>query len=204
MRSRVARPLLTSLGTVTLLAASSFVVLAVSSTGSMRPTDWTHTDLSAATSRYQLCAKQGLGAIGCMLGSGFRPAAAADSGARQSSKPLVSVATVQDEGPGTSGPAWTPGRHWTSGGRPGSQHLVKLPPNASTAEVLAACQAAMKTAMAQGSAAMTEVEDECEADLESHCPAATRTTATTGPAAMKEFEDECGFPTPNPSPGRDS
>jgi hypothetical protein len=202
MRSRIAKPLLTSLGTITLLAASSFVVVAVSSTGSAKPWDWTRADPSAAVSRYQICGHQGLGAVGCMLGSSFRPASAAagttPAGARTARQPLFSVATVQDPAPGEAPgqPAKpTTGRAPTSGTRP--DRLVKVPSNASTADVLAACQAAMKTAQAETNASTKDadtkaVEMECEADLAAKCPAAAKPPqATTGPAVMQELQDEC-------------
>lgn len=190
-----------------MLAASTFVVLAVSSTGSARPWDWTRADPAAAVSRYQLCGRQGLGAIGCMLSAGFVPASGAPAAGHRA-QPLFSVATVQDQAPaGTSGsggrarPA-TPGS--TSSTRSGSAgeesgHLVKLPANASTDDVFIACQTAMKAAQTQGTAAMAEVEDECEADLASRCPAAMRPLQGEGTTAIQELEDECGTPTPQPS-----
>jgi hypothetical protein len=217
-RSRVARPLLTSLGTATMLAASSFVVLAVSSTGSVRPWDWARADPAAAVSRYQLCGQQGLGAIGCMLSGSFRPASTAGpgpGGAHGPAQPLFSVATVQDQvasnASGSGRPARAPARASTSSNRSGaarstvagSQHLVRPPANASTADVLAACQATMKTAQAQGTAATTEVEVECQADLESRCPVAARTLQAQGPAAIQELEDECRAPMSSASPGHD-
>src|SRR5262252_3324269 len=80
-RSRLAKPLLTSMGGITMLAASTFVLLAVASTGSAKPWDWGRADPAAAL---RVCGTQGLGAIGCMLSAGFRPAAAtsAQNGSR--------------------------------------------------------------------------------------------------------------------------
>ncbi|TMC03489.1 MAG: hypothetical protein E6J41_27290 [Chloroflexi bacterium] len=172
MKSKFAKPLLTSLGAATMLAASTFVLLAVSATGSARPWDWTRADPAVAASRYQVCGQQGLGAIGCMLGASFRPASASESGssgaARKSLQPLLSVATVQDQpAAGASGPGSAPARGSSSGTRPGSTgpsaapRLVKPPANTPPEDVLAACQAAMRTAQSQGPAAVREVEDEC-------------------------------------------
>jgi len=191
-----------------MLAASSFVVLAVSSTGSERPWDWARADPAAAVSRYQLCGHQGLGAIGCMLSAGFVPASAAPGRGHRSLQPLFSVATVQDQAPAsTSGPSRgaRTGAGQGSTSRSGSEaegsgHLVKVPANASSDDILSACQTAMKTAQTQGTAAMTEVEDECEADLASRCPAATRTPEMQGAAAIQEMVDECGTPRPSASP----
>ncbi len=214
-RSKIAKPLLTSLGTATMLAASTFVLLAVSSTGSARPWDWTRADPAAALGRYQACGNQGLGAIGCMLGAGFRPASAAPAAGSvpKTQQPLFSIATVQDspasQASGTatrsSGTARSSstvrhsstGSGWTGSEAAGSQHLAKLPANATTADVLAACQAAIKTAQAQGAAAMNEVEVECADDLASRCTA-MRTPPTPGPAAIQEMEDACWASTQRP------
>src|SRR5262245_48659050 len=83
-RSRLAKPLLTALGSTSMLAASTFVILAVSSTGSVRPWDWLRADPALAAGRLQVCGHQGAGAIGCLLSGGFRPAAAAESGGHRS------------------------------------------------------------------------------------------------------------------------
>src|SRR5215472_2493236 len=137
-RSRLAKPLLTSMGSVTMLAASTFVLLAVASTGSAKPWDWTRADPAAALGRYQACGHQGLGAIGCMLGAGFRPAnaALAPAGSTRALQPLVSVATVQDQAPGAAPAARTASgsaAHGTSGSGSAareheSQHLVTVAP----------------------------------------------------------------------------
>jgi hypothetical protein len=211
-RSRLAKPLLTSMGTITMLAASSFVVLAVSSTGSARPWDWTRADPAAAVSRYQVCGNQGAGTIGCMLSASFRPASAAPApaGAHRALQPLVSVATVQDQVPADasgSGQATrvTPGSKPGGGSgsaAAGAHHLVVLPPGASTDDVLAACMAAMKTAQTQGAAAMKAVEVECEADLQPRCPA-VRMPQAQGAAAIQEMANVCrppSAPAPSPSP----
>jgi hypothetical protein len=58
-------------------------------------------------------------------------------------------------------------------------------------DVYTACQAAMKTAQGQGSAAMTEVENECEADYSSFCKPAIKTPTGQGMTAVQEMEDEC-------------
>jgi hypothetical protein len=201
-RSRLAKPLLTSLGTATMLAASSFVLLAVSSTGSAKPWDWTRADPAGAVGRYVSCGYEGLGAIGCMLSAGFRPAAATGAASHRAGQPLVSVATVQDPAPAQaagSAQAARPAAHGSpASGRAGSQHLVKLPANATMRDMFAACQAAMKTAQTQGATAMRQVEDECEADLAPSCPS-LKTSQTQGAAAIQEMEDECEAPAPRPS-----
>jgi hypothetical protein len=215
-KSKLAKPLLTSMGSITMLAASTFVLLAVASTGSARPWDWTRADPAAALGRYQACGHQGLGAIGCMLGAGFRPAnaASAPAGSNRALQPLVSVATVQDQpadassstaaartGSGSTGHARTgTGAGTGSGSTAGErQHLVTVQPGESTDDVIAACAAAMKTAQTQGAAAMTEVLDECESALQSRCPA-VKMPQTQGAAAIQEMEDECAAPRPSASP----
>jgi len=206
-RSRLAKPLLTSMGSITMVVASTFVLLAVASTGSARPWDWTRADPAAALGRYQACGHQGLGAIGCMLSAGFRPASAAPApaGSNRALRPLVSVATVQDEAPAAASSS-APGARTGSGSASGhsgsraSQHLVTVMPGASTSDVISACTAAMKTALTRGAAAETEVVDECEADLQSRCPA-VRMPQAQGAAAIQELEDECAAPrSPAPSP----
>lgn len=208
VRSRVAKPLLTSLGTLTMLAAGSFVIMAVAATGSMLPWDWTRADPSAAASRFQQCGDQGLGAVGCMLSTGFRPAAAVGSAGHGARHPLMSVATVQDQPvSGTSQASRTgTARGSAPSPRPGESHRrVTVPAGASTENVEAACTTAMKTAQTQGAAAMTEVEDECEEDLATRCPA-VKMPQTQGMAAIDEMEAECRSttrPSPWPSPWRD-
>jgi hypothetical protein len=207
-RSRLAKPLLTSMGTITMLAASSFVLLAVASTGSANPLNWMRADPAAAL---RTCGHQGLGAVGCMLSAGFHPAAASgQNGSNRSQQPLMSVATVADQvasdgsssaqgsrtGSGSTG-------HSRSGATTGAahpQHLVNVPPGATTQQVLAACAAAMKTAQTQGAAAMSEVADECETDLEGRCPA-VKPSPSPAATAIQELEDECEPPhSPMPSP----
>jgi hypothetical protein len=161
-RSRLARPLLTSLGAITLLAGRSFVVVATSSTGSLHPWDWTRVNLSGAVDRYQVCDQQnhGLGTIRCMLSSGFRPASAAGAAASPHERqPLYSIATIQDLAPAANPKQGS--RSTAPRGEAGSQHLVHFPPKATQAEVDSACAAAMKTALARGPAAVQEVEAEC-------------------------------------------
>lgn len=213
-RSRLAKPLLTSLGTVTMLAASSFVLLAVASTGSAKPWDWTRADPAAALGRYQYCGHQGLGAIGCMLSSGFRPAAAAPATAavQEPTQPLVSVATVQDQAPaqqqaqaqgsasgkaGRAAPAAS--RHGSAPPATTTHHLVQLQPGESTDDILTACRTAMQAA--QGTAATTEVTDECVAALQPRCPA-VRMPQAQGAAAIDELQAACQpAPSPSASPG---
>jgi len=201
-RSRLAKPLLTSMGGVTMLAASTFVLLAVASTGSASPRDWTRADPAAAL---RLCAHQGLGTFGCMLSGAFRPASAShSSGANRALQPMMSVATVPDQvsGDGSAQGART-GSGTKSGTKSGSgtnhtQHRVNVPAGASMDDVLTACATAMKTASTQGTTAMKEVEDECESDLESRCPA-VKTPTASGTAAITEMRDECE-PARSPSP----
>jgi hypothetical protein len=124
VRSRIAKPLLTSLGTTTMLAAGFLVVGAVSATGSVRPWDWTRADPSAAVARYELCRPQGPGAIGCMLSASFRPASAAPAthSANKTLQPLFSQATVQDPAP-SAAPASNASRGPASGtGSTSSSH----------------------------------------------------------------------------------
>ena len=131
-RSRLAKPLLTSMGSFTMLAASTLVLLAVASTGSARPWDWTRADPAAALGRYQACGHQGLGAIGCMLSAGFRPAdaAPAPAGGTRVLQPLVSVATVQDQAPASTPAARTASgsaTHAGAGSSSGSAAGAHLP-----------------------------------------------------------------------------
>lgn len=206
-RSRLAKPLLTSMGTITMLAASSFVLLAVASTGSAKPWDWTRADPAAAL---RVCGHQGLGAIGCMLSAGFHPANAAGAPAtNRAGQPLMSIATMPDQEPtGATGNAQgvKTGSGSTGQSRSGAstgahpQHLVTVPAGATTDDVLTACANAMKTAQTQGAAAMTEVEDECESALQSRCPA-VRMPQAQGATAIAEMRDECEPPhSPAPSP----
>jgi hypothetical protein len=188
-----------------MLAASTFVLLAVASTGSARPGDWGRADPAAAV---RLCGPQGLGAIRCMLSGAFRPASAASTpaGAHRALQPLMSVATVPDQ---VSGDASATGSRTGSGSKSGgrssagtsrTQHRVAVPAGATTDDVLAACATAMKTAQTQGAAAMREVADECEADLESRCPT-VKTPTASGTMAVQEMRDECEPPrSPAPSP----
>lgn len=197
-RSRVAKPLLTSLGTITLLLGSTFVVVATSSTGSLNPSDWRQANLSGASSRFQFCGKQGVGAIGCMLSTGFAPASAASGSIRSAkAQPLIVTATMQDMQPpaGSSSAGAT-----KAGSRPAGAHgggswtkasLVHLPSTATRTDVLAACQTAMKTAMSQGAAAAQEVVDECRDDYSSTCKVQMRTPTQQGMTAIKEMDDEC-------------
>ena len=195
-RSRFAKPLLTSLGTATLLMGSTFVVVATSSTGSMNPFDWRQANLAGASARFQLCDGQGLGAIGCMLSSGFSSASATTAHARSSrSQPLFAMTTVQDPAPADT-PGAKPGSKtaaaggWTSSAW-AKTHLVHLPNNATRADVLKACMTAMKGAVGQGAAAVKEVADECRADYSEYCKPQMRTPTAQGTAAIQEMDDEC-------------
>jgi hypothetical protein len=111
-RSKVAKPLLTSLAVATLLAGAAFATVAASSTGSLKPWDWSHASWPVAAARYQACTQQkaGLDVFGCMLTAGARPAAAADAPAAASAHrgaPPTSVVTIHDPAP--AGPAAPPG-----------------------------------------------------------------------------------------------
>ena len=197
-RSRVAKPLLTSLGTITLLLGSTFVVVATSSTGSLNPSDWRQANLSGASSRFQFCGKQGVGAIGCMLSTGFASASATTAPANKAkAQPLIVTATMQDMQPPAGSSAAGPAK---AGSRPSGAHgggswtkgsLVHLPSNATRMDVLAGCQTAMKTAISQGAAAVQEVVDECRDDYSSTCKLQMRTPTTQGMTAIKEMDDEC-------------
>jgi len=193
VRSRVAKPLLLSVGVATLLSAAVFVVAAVSSTGSTLPWDWTRMDWTVAGSRYAACSQHGQGpaALGCMLGaSGGQRSAGSTAGASQSVGPVYSVATIQDPAP-AAGPAARPAPKTAA--RPSAarsvpaaaqsaavaQHLVSLPANPTRAQVDAACQSALRAAQSQGPAAVAEVRAECAAyqwsPSASPSPSATRT-----------------------------
>jgi hypothetical protein len=189
VRSRVAKPLLTTVGFVTLLSAAVFVVAAVSSTGSTLPWDWTRMDWSVAGNRYTACAQhdQGPATIGCMLGaSPGRPSSTGPpAGASQGVGPVYSVATIQDQ-PLQAAPAAKaapkPAAKAAAGSNAarsaphaapavgqsaiGTGHLVTLPANPTRAQVDAACQSALRAAQAQGPAVISEVQAECAAYLQ--------------------------------------
>ncbi len=117
IKSRVAKPLLTSVGVVTLLGAAVFVLAAVSSTGSTLPWDWTRMDWSVAATRYTACAQhdRGPSTIACMLGTGPGQTSGAGSSAAagQGAGPIYSFATIP--GPAPAGPPAA-----KSGCRPGT------------------------------------------------------------------------------------
>lgn len=171
-RSRVAKPLLTSLGAVTLLGGIAFVVFAATTTGSLRPTDWTRASVSVAEVQYQACSQQaqGVDVVGCMFRMGTRPALAAAAPAGKHG-PQFSVATIEDPatattqaGAGHAAPAKSGG----TAGRAGAP-LVHVSAHPTREEVDAACRSAMKTAQTRSAAAAREVEDECRA-LETEPP----------------------------------
>jgi hypothetical protein len=144
----VAKPLLTSLAVATLLAGAVFATVAASSTGSLKPWDWSHASWSAATVRYQGCTqqKEGLDVFGCMLTAGVRPASAADAPAAAAAHrraPLTSVVTIHDPAPAgqAAPPAVKPGP--TGGTSPGTastavsgsrHHVVNPPVNPPTTQ----------------------------------------------------------------------
>lgn len=202
--SRLAQPLLTVLGAATLLAASSFVVLAVASTGSLRPADWRHADLAAAVGRYRVCGQHGLAAVGCLLDAGVRPAAATTAAAG-AARPLLSVATVQDPAPArsrSSAPGPAPASPLRDEPAAGTHGILSVPADASAGEALSLCRAAMRTALAQGAAAQDQVGQACQAALTSRCPAAATVQPAAGPALLMELEAACGTPA-SPRPGGD-
>jgi hypothetical protein len=192
IKSRVAKPLLTSVGVGTLLCAAVFAIAAVSSTGSTLPWDWTRMDWSVAGNRYTACSQhdQGPATIGCMLGTGTgasRPAVSGSSAAGQAVAPVYSVATIQDPAPAAA-PAAKPAAP-KAAARPGTArsvpsaapaagqsaaataHLVTLPANPTRAQVDAACQSALRAAQAQGPAVVSEVQAECAAYRQALPPA---------------------------------
>jgi hypothetical protein len=138
-QSRVAKPLLTSLATATLLAGAFFATVAAYSTGSLQPWRWSHANWSVAAVRYQACAQQGqgVGVFGCMLRAGIRPASAADmpaGGAAQKGAPMYSLQTIHDPAPPAQPGASSASTHSSapptgSTAGPGSQHVVSLPTN---------------------------------------------------------------------------
>lgn len=103
-RSKVAKPLLTSLATATLLGSACFATIATYTTGSLLPWRWSHADWSVATVRYQVCGRQaqGLGVFSCMLRAGIRPGSSAATTAADAFRqgaPQYSLQTVQDPAP---------------------------------------------------------------------------------------------------------
>lgn len=170
-RSRVAKPLLTSLGAATLVGGIAFVVFAAATTGSLRPTDWTGASVPAAQVQYAACSQQaqGLDVVGCMFRMGTRPALAAGAPASRRG-PQFSVATIEDTASGTQAGA-SHAAQAKSGGtaaRTGAP-LVHVAAHPTREEVEAACTSAMRTAQTEGAAEVREVEDECRA-LESEQP----------------------------------
>lgn len=90
------------------------------------------------------------------------------------------------------------GQTWFEAGVGAEQH----PRRALREDVYTACQTAMKTARSQGSAAMNEVEEECQSFCGSYCQAATKPLQAQGVAASQEMEDERSE-TQQPGPGHD-
>jgi hypothetical protein len=132
-RSRLAKPLLTSIGVFTLLGTASIAVLGVASTGSARPWDWTGATPAAAATRYQLCGGRGLSAVGCLLSAAVRPAARPATPVQPpvAHQPLESVVTVEDRPtpPPAARPSATPRPAGTprTAGTPGTP---RTPPTA--------------------------------------------------------------------------
>lgn len=122
-RSKLAKPLITSLGAATLVASSAYVILAAAATGSTRPSDWTRVDWSRAVGNYGVCMEQarGFGVVGCMLRMGTRPVLAA-APATNRAAPIYSVAMMPDPAPTSSSPA-----------KPGSAHSSASANHAGTA-----------------------------------------------------------------------
>lgn len=101
-RSRLAQPLIASLGVLTLLAGGSAVARAATASRSARPQDWSRLDWTAVTGRHRLCIeREGPGALGCMLTTGARPVTAADptSPPAQRDAPIYSIAVIHDSPP---------------------------------------------------------------------------------------------------------
>jgi hypothetical protein len=124
-KSKVAKPLLTSLAAATLLAGGSFAAVSAASTGSLQPWKWSHASWSGATVRYQACTQQaqGLDVFGCTLSPGARPGSAADAAAgagAHGAAPPTSVVTIHDPAPAgqAAPPAANPGS--TRSARPGT------------------------------------------------------------------------------------
>ena len=155
-RSRLAKPLLTSMGSITMLAASTFVLLAVASSGSAA---------AASAPAGSTRALQPLVSV----------ATVPDQASSSTSDPAGASRTTS----GSTSPAHT-GAHSSSGsGAP--QHLVVVRPGASTSDVINACVAAMtevedecesalqsrcpavRMPQTQGTTAIQEMEDECAA-----------------------------------------
>jgi len=166
-----------SLGVMTLLGGGSLVAMATTATGSARPQDWRQLDWAATGSHYQMCIQRdGPGALGCMLSAGARPVAAAEpaGAATPREAPYYAVVTVPDQ---TARPAARPpARQAATPKAPAATPASRIVPTAPAALVLlpaqhtrdqaeAACQAATRTAQAQGPAAVQEVQRECAALL---------------------------------------
>jgi hypothetical protein len=135
-KSKVAKPLLTSLAAATLLAGGSFAAVSAASTGSLQPWKWSHASWSGATVRYQACTQQtqGMDVFGCMLSLGAKPASAADAAAgAHSAAPRTSVVTIHDPAPGGqapppgANPGARPGTGSGSAIRPATQPVVNPP-----------------------------------------------------------------------------
>jgi hypothetical protein len=184
-RSRIAQPLIMSLGVLTFLVSGAYVAMAATATGSARPQDWVRLDWAAVGGHYQLCVQRdGSGALGCLLSASARPvAASAPAGAvAPRVPPIYSVAVVPV--PAAAPAARTPARRAaaapashapashavaaTTGppvGAAAPARLVQVPANATHDQIVAACQAATRAAQAQGPAAIQEVQRECAALL---------------------------------------
>lgn len=157
-RSRLGRPVITSLAGVTLLAGATFVMVAIASTGSTRPWDWTRADLPGALARYQLCQKhsQGLAFAGCMLAAGSRsgdqPAYTSTSARGQ--LPLPAAPTVDDIAPvnassAGAAPGFRPGSNTVAAGS--KRSASGSGSNATSNRSWDDCRGTMKPAPAAGS-----------------------------------------------------
>jgi hypothetical protein len=84
------------IGYFTLLLGSVFLLVAVPSTGSPLPWDWSRMDWGVAASRYQACTgRTGADVLSCMLGSGAQSASSARVSLDKAA-PSCSVTVVQN------------------------------------------------------------------------------------------------------------
>jgi hypothetical protein len=179
-RSRIAQPLIISLGVLTFLVSGAYVAMAATATGSARPRDWVRLDWAAVGSHYQLCVQRdGSGALGCMLSASARPVAVAQPTGAVTPRvpPIYSVAVIPAAAaaPVAKAPARrtaaAPASHATAAttrppaGAAAPVRLVQVPANATHDQMVSACQAATRAAQAQGPAAIQQVQRECAALL---------------------------------------
>ena len=98
-RSRIAQPLILSLGILTFLASASYVVAAATATGSARPQDWLGVNWTVVGDHSSTCIQQqGAGALGCLLTASSRPlpSPAPAAAATPQSQPYYAVTVITD------------------------------------------------------------------------------------------------------------